>query len=126
MKTKTRKMETISLCGDAMGHRPLRGPCPKMTDEERKKIVDNQRGINRDRTENQDRHKNRDRDRESQLVSSRSHFPCICSPRKERSQRAASNRNEEVEARKKRSGGGVGTVAGGGRREEEKGKKNPE
>ena len=25
---KTRKTEKISLCGDAIGHRPLRGRCP--------------------------------------------------------------------------------------------------
>ena len=29
--TKTREMEKISLCGDAIGHRPLRGRCPLTT-----------------------------------------------------------------------------------------------
>ena len=28
---KTRKMEKIPLCGDAIGHRPLRGRCPLTT-----------------------------------------------------------------------------------------------
>ena len=30
-KTKTRKTEKISLYGDAIGHRPLRGRCPLTT-----------------------------------------------------------------------------------------------
>ena len=28
-KNKNKKMEKISPCGDAIGHRPLRGRCPK-------------------------------------------------------------------------------------------------
>ena len=36
-QTETKKTEKISPCGDAIGHRPLRGRCPKRNRKKKKK-----------------------------------------------------------------------------------------